>query len=69
MRPCEVKELNVDDYLNLVRIGTDEDQAFWNEVSGVDFVKLAGNHVCWFNLFTNKHEILRVIKFIQSNLD
>ena len=46
-----------------------EDQAFWNEVSGVDFVKLAGNHVCWFNLFTNKHEILRVIKFIQSNLD
>jgi len=46
-----------------------EDQAFWNEVSGVDFVKLAGNHICWFNLFTNKHEILRVIKFIQSNLD
>ena len=46
-----------------------EDQAFWNEVSGVDFVKLAGNHVCWFNLFNSKHEILRVIKFIQSNLD
>ena len=46
-----------------------EDQAFWDEVSGVDFVKLTGNHICWFNLFNNKHEILRVIKFIQSNLD
>jgi len=42
---------------------------FWNEVSGVDFVKLVGNHICWFSLFNNKHEILRVIKFIQSNLD
>jgi hypothetical protein len=31
MKPCEVKELNVDDYLNLVRIGTDEDQAYWDE--------------------------------------
>ena len=30
MKPCEVKELNVDDYLHLVRIGTDEDQEWWN---------------------------------------
>ena len=34
MRPCEVKELRVDDYLNLVRIGTDEDQAYWNKHAG-----------------------------------
>ena len=34
MRPCEVKELNVGDYLNLVRIGTEEDQAYWNKHTG-----------------------------------
>ena len=34
MKPCEVIELNVDDYLNLVRIGTDEDQAYWNKHAG-----------------------------------
>ena len=31
MKPCEVRELNVEDYLNLVRIGTDEDQDWWND--------------------------------------
>ena len=30
MKPCDVKELNVDDYLNLVRLGTPEDQEFWD---------------------------------------
>ena len=31
MKPCEVKELNVDDYSHLVRIGTPEDQEWWDE--------------------------------------
>ena len=31
MKPCEVKELNVDDYLHLVRMGSPEDQAWWDE--------------------------------------
>jgi hypothetical protein len=34
MKPCEVKELSVDDYLNLVRMGTPEDQAYWDKHAG-----------------------------------
>ena len=31
LKPCEVKELNVDDHLHLVRAGTPEDQAYWDK--------------------------------------
>ena len=30
MKPCDIKELNVDDQLHLVRTGTPEDQEYWD---------------------------------------
>ena len=45
-----------------------DEQIFWKEVKGADFIELKGGHNCWFNLFNNQHEILRVLRFIESNL-
>ena len=46
-----------------------EEQIFWKEVKGVELIELEGGHICWFNLFNNHYEILRVLKFIQSSLE
>lgn len=45
------------------------EQSFWNDIKGVEFVKLLGNHNCWFQLFQNKHEVKRIINFIKSNIN
>jgi len=44
------------------------EQNFWNDVKGVEFVKLLGNHNCWFKLFKKKQELKRIINFIESNI-
>ncbi len=44
------------------------EQIFWNDIKGVEFVKLLGNHNCWFNLFQKKEEIKRIINFIKLNI-
>jgi predicted alpha/beta hydrolase family esterase len=46
-----------------------EEQVFWKEVKGVELVELEGGHICWFNLFNDHQEVLRVLEFIQSGLD
>ena len=46
-----------------------EEQIFWKEVKGVELIELKGGHICWFNLFNEHQEILRVLKFIQSSLE
>ena len=53
-----------------------EEQIFWEEVIGVEFIELEGGHNCWFDLFkgwrnieNSFQEILRVLRFIQSNLE
>ena len=45
-----------------------EEQIFWKEIKGVDLIELEGGHNCWFNLFNSQQEILRVLRFIESNL-
>ena len=45
-----------------------DEQIFWKEVKGVDLIELKGGHICWFSLFNSQHEILRVLRFIESNL-
>ena len=45
-----------------------DEQIFWKEVKGVDLIELKGGHNCWFSLFNSQHEILRVLRFIESNL-
>ena len=46
-----------------------DEQIFWKEVKGVDLIELEGGHNCWFSLFSSHQEILRVLRFIESNLE
>jgi predicted alpha/beta hydrolase family esterase len=46
-----------------------KEQVFWKEVKGVELIELEGGHICWFNLFNDHQEILRVLEFIQSGLE
>ena len=45
---------------------TFNEQIFWEEVKGVEFIELSGEHSCWSKLFKNSTAVLGVLKFIQD---